>query len=214
MKQPLFRYLLLLVFAAGCTPSTYITGSWKNPAAAVKYKSVLIAALTSNTVIKSTLETDMAKALSGSVKTLKSIDEFPPGLSNTDTSKAALISMVRNKKADAILSISILSRETESRYMPGGNPYYPPGFIYYDDFWGYYDHWYPSVYGPGYYEENKVYYIETNLYDSSTQKLVWSAQSKTYSPDELQPFAREFAATIVARLKADGLIAATVQNDL
>ena len=203
------KALLIALFAAlfeCCAPSTSITGSWKNPKTSTTYENIMVAALTGNTVVRSTLETGMADALEKSAHVSKSIDEFPPGINNKDSSKATLMRKMKNKNADAVLTISILSRETESRYVRNTGPYAPAGYVYYNDFGIYYDHWYPSFYDEGYYVQDKVYFIETNLYDTHTQKLIWSAQSKTYSYDNLEPFAKGFASVIVAKLKEDGVL--------
>jgi hypothetical protein len=207
-----FLLILTAVCLQCCAPATYITGSWKSPAPVSPYKNIFIAALTENTIAKATLENSMSDAFGKQVITEKSIDEFPPGLSNNDTSHAVIIEKIKNKNADAILTISILGKETETRYVPGSRAYDPLGYPYYNDFWGYYDYWYPSFYNRGYYEQNKVYFIETNLYDTESKKLIWSAQSKTYSPDELQPFAKEFAEVIVEKLRSDKIIPQAVKE--
>lgn len=209
MKKNIIYLLLAFVLFECCAPTTYITGSWKSPASATQqYKNILVAALTDNTIAKATLENDMAEALGKNVAVIKSIDEFPPNISGSDSSKVSIMNKVKNKNIDAILTISILSKETESRYIPGRSPYDPLGYPYNVDFWGYYDYWYPH-FNQGYYTQNKVYYIETNLYDSKTEKLIWSAQSKTYDQDNLQAFSREFAGIIVAKMKADGVLPGT-----
>lgn len=56
------------------------------------------------------------------------------------------------------------------------------------------------------YTEGKVYFIETNLYDAETEKLIWSAQSESYDPSDLKDFAEDFADLIVGRLVGNGLI--------
>lgn len=206
MKIKVFITALIAVLFECCAPSTYITGSWKNPKAATTYGNIMVAALTGNTIAKSTLETGVADALGKNVTVTKSIDEFPPTINSKDSSKATLMRKMKNKNADAVLTISILSRETESRYVRSGGPYAPAGYGYYNDFGMYYDYWYPSFYNDGYYVHDKVYFIETNLYDTSTQKLIWSAQSKTYSYDNLGPFAKEFASVIVSKMKEDGVL--------
>jgi hypothetical protein len=210
MKTRSFFLLLTIVLFQCCAPSTYITGSWKSPATGQKtYKSILVAALTSNTIVKDKLENDIATSLSRSANVMKSINEFPPSISNSDTNKVKIMEAVQKKNVDAILTISLLSKETESRYIPDRNPYSPLGYNYYQSFWGYYSYWYPQFYGQqGYYNQDKVYYIETNLYDTSTEKLIWSAQSKTYSPDNLEAFSKEFAEVIVTKMKTDGVLSA------
>jgi hypothetical protein len=189
------------------TQSTYITGSWKSPEPPpAKYNSILIAALTNNTIVRERVENDIFTALGSSVTATKSITEIPPSISGTDTSKTAILQTVRKKKIDAILTVSLLSQETESRYMPDRNPYSPLGYGYNQDFWGYYNYWNPQFNNQNYYSQEKVYYIESNLYDSKTEKLMWSAQSKTYSPDNLESFSREFAILIAKKMREDGFL--------
>ena len=116
---------------------------------------------------------------------------------------------VKLNETNAILTVSILDKETESRYVPGSYSYDPyAGPAYYRTFWGYYSHMYPYVYRPGYYVTENTYFIETNLYDVATEVLIWSAQSETYDPANLARFARDFADVIVDELQKDGIIGA------
>jgi hypothetical protein len=207
MKKNALCILLIFILFDCCTPTTYITGSWKSTAVKPKqYSSILVAALTNNTIAKATLENAMATALGKNISVLKSIDEFPPDINGQDSSKATIMNMLKNKNVDGILTISIVSSETETRYVPGTIPYEPLGHLYNNDFWGYYSYWYPYFYTPGYYVQDKVYFIETNLYDAASEKLAWSAQSKTYNPDDLTSFSKEFATTIVGKMRTDGVL--------
>ncbi len=207
-KREIIYFSLIAVFFVSCGPSTVITGSWKNPELpSQKYNRILVAALTSNTIAKVTVENEMAAALGNSVNVLKSVSEMPPNIHNADSDKDTIMNRVKNKNIDAILTISLISKETESRYVPGANPYNPiAGYNYYDSFWSYYNYGYPYYYSPGYYIQEKIYFIETNLYDALTEKLIWSAQSRTYNPAGLEKFSKEFAAIIVAKMKKDGIL--------
>lgn len=198
----------IAVLFVSCGPSTVITASWKSPSVpSKKYSRILVAALTSNTIAKVTLENEVALALGNGVNVLKSISEFPPDIHNTDSDKEAIMKNVKNKNVDAILTISLINKETETRYIPGNYSYNPIiGYNYYDNFWGYYSYRYPHSYDPGYYVQDKIYFIETNLYDVKTEKLVWSAQSRTYNPAGLETFSKEFSNIIVAKMKKDGVL--------
>ncbi|MCE3259608.1 MAG: hypothetical protein K0S12_1249 [Bacteroidetes bacterium] len=190
----------------GCYPSTKITASWKNEKQVRSYKSIFIAALTKNTIIKSTVEKDLEFALNTySIATLKSLEEFPPNFMQDSIPKEEMMNTVKKKGSESILTISIQRKETESRYV--GGPYAPMGrFGYYGNFWGYYSHWYPYGYSDAYYTRDDVYYLETNLYDAKDEVLIWSAQSQTYSYDGLATFSKEFAKEITQRMKKDGII--------
>jgi hypothetical protein len=167
-----------------------------------------VAALSENTSAKSIVENDLAAKLQQEgVQVSKSIDLFPPRVSDSENDKEELMNRIRNDGVDAILTLSLIDEETETRYVPGGYGYAPyPRYPYYGRFWGYYDFWYPQLYQPGYYTEDKVYYIEANLYDTETENLIWSAQSETYNPSNLHSFSREFVDVITRRMKVDQVL--------
>ena len=211
---------IMIIFAAvlilGCeTTSTVVTGSWKSPRPSKPYQSIVVAALTSHAVAKSTIEDELAAALkSNGISAKKSIDEFPPNMTVSDSGKEMLMSKLKTTGADAILTVSLLKKETDSRYVPGTNPYDPYGnFGYYRRFWGYYSYWYPSVNEAGYYTTDRTYYMETNLYDAATEELVWSAQSETYNPIDLPNFAGEYANVIIAKMQKDGVLLSNTSSN-
>ncbi len=201
------KYLLLFIpFLFCCTPATKVTATWKNPSASKSYHSIFIATLSSNTVSRSTIETEMANAFAKKgLVTIKSIDEIPPTFKQDSTSKSALLEKIKSTGSEAILTISLLKKATESRYVSGG---YSPAshYGYYSSFGGYYSYAYPNAYSPGYYENEDVYYLETNLYDSQTEMLVWSAQSKTESYGSHLSLAKEYAAIMVDQMMRENII--------
>lgn len=209
MKK-IVSFLFLGTVLAACSASTEITGSWKNPAAATNNLSnILVTALSDNTPARQTVENDLAAALSqNGIKAEKSIDVLPPSFTKGDKpDKDVLLDKVRGTGVTAILTVALINKETENRYVPGNYGYEPiPRFGYYGRFWGYYTNWYPTLYSPGYYTEDKVYFIETNLYDANTEELLWSAQSETYNPNSLSTFSKEFAGVVIAKMKQDGVI--------
>lgn len=210
MKQILVITITALCFA-GCSPSTQITGSWKNTDSQLSgsLNTILVTALTGRTTARQAVENDIAAALEKKgYKTIKSMDVMPPTFTSSETpNREELLSKIDDTGADAILTVALIDEETETRYVPGSVSYAPfPRFGYYGTFWGYYNTWYPTLYDPGYYEEDKVYFIETNLYDAETEQLLWSAQSETYNPKSLPDFADEFADVVVTRLERDAVL--------
>jgi len=209
------RQLTIIIVAAvcvaACSPSTQITGSWKNSEARVDgdINTILVTALTARANARQAVENDIAAALTDKgYKTIKSIDVMPPTFTGDKTpDRSELLAKIKGTGADAILTVALIDKETETRYQPGSYGYAPiPRFGYYGTFWGYYTTWYPTLHDPGYYEEDKVYFIETNLYDVETEELLWSAQSKTYNPRSLPDFAKEFSRIVVSKLEQDRVL--------
>lgn len=192
-----------------CKPATEITGTWKNPRIpSATYEKITVAALTNNINAKATVENDLEAALAAQgISVTKSTDLFPPNFTEDHDDKEEMLSKFRDAGTDAILTISLIDKETENRYVPGTYGYDPLyRYNYYGAFWGYYSFWYPRIYSPGYYTTDKTYFIETNLYDVNTEELIWSAQSETYNPTDLASFSKEFAATIISEMREDNLL--------
>jgi hypothetical protein len=200
--------MLLLVF--GCSSSTEITGSWRNKNTPNEgINNILVTALTSKAAARQTVETDLANVLQkNGYKSMKSIDILPPSFTDgKEPDKEVILDKIKGNDIDAILTVALIDKETENRYVPGSTGYAPvPRFDYYGRFWGYYSTWYPTLYSPGYYTEDKVYFIETNLYDADTEELLWSAQSETYNPASLESFSKEFANVMVDQMATDGVL--------
>jgi hypothetical protein len=192
MKRLIFL-VLISGFLASCSTSTFITGTWKSPVPPAKnYHSIMVAALTSSTIDKSTIEANVASALAANdVKALKAIDEFPPNINGTDTSRRMILSRAREKGADAVLTIVLLRNATESHYVP-------------DYGWGW--GWWGWGYPYGYYERDRIYVVENNLYDAQTGRLIWTARTKTYNPGSIYYFSKDLGNVITNKLQDEGLI--------
>ena len=205
--------VLLSLFIAACASSTSITGSYKSPGVTqVAYKKVFISVLTDNVSAKQNVETAISQYLAGKgVATVKSTTVFPPDFhtSGNDKDKDVLLQKIRDNGCDGILTIALVNKETETRYVPGSTAYPVAGFGYYGTFGAYYAYGYNNFYSPGYYTNDKVYYVETNIYDVTTEKLVWSAQSKTYDPASLDSFIQDYEKAISQQVIKDGLILPT-----
>jgi hypothetical protein len=200
---------LLLLFAFSCrTSSTMITGTWEREGIEKDYNHILVASLSTNVNLKASMERAMEQSLrEKGVEASQSIDLIPPKFVDDEDQKRKIINAIRDDGVDAILTVSIIDKDTETRYTPGSAAYAPyPRHRFYGNFWGYYNHWYPRFYTPGYYSEDKIYFIETNLYDAETEDLIWSAQSQTYNPTDIESLSRDFVEEIVGRLAEDNII--------
>ncbi|PTX14608.1 hypothetical protein C8N40_11036 [Pontibacter mucosus] len=217
IKTTTWKYNFLLVFILlltlvlpGCAPSTQITGTWKNPEGGGQaYNKIMVVAITDNVRARQTVETDMqAQLQQRGIQGAKSIDMFPPTMSQKGGPDVnQILDKVREQQYDAILTVALLDEETETRYVPGSYGYTPiTRFGWYGRFRGYYTYWYPTIYDPGYYTEEKTYFLETNLYDVRTEQLQWSAQSASHSPSSLRKASVTLAELTVGRMAQDGLV--------
>jgi hypothetical protein len=105
--------------------------------------------------------------------------------------------MIRSSGASTILTVSLTSKRSKDLYARGGG-FYPYG--------GYYGFWGPSFWGPGYTIRESVYYIESNLYDLRTNKIIWSAQSETINPGSIENFVKSYPKVLVGQMVKDGVL--------
>jgi len=203
-----FGSAVLLAMANSCGTSTMVTGTWQKPAVTETYDNIMVTALVPTTSSRSAIERSMVANLrEEGADASQSIDVIPPRLIEEEDKKREIQNTIIRDGFDGVLTITLIDEDTETRYVRGSGMYRPyPYYGFYGNFWGYYDYWYPRFYEPGYYVENKVYYMETNLYDAQTEDLVWSAQSETYDPIDLESFAEGFSEEIVEELDEQGLI--------
>ncbi|HMT29022.1 MAG TPA: hypothetical protein PKD91_07070 [Bacteroidia bacterium] len=207
--------ILMFVIAAtifnSCSPATVITGSWKNKSfvQTKKYKTVFIAGIVQNLAARQALEDAFYKqATQRGYQATKSIDVFQKTYNSQNTpSQSELLEKIRAAGADVILTITLKSVQNQTRYVPGTESYNPvPMNGYYGNFYGYYGPVYNEVYTPGYYANDKVYFMECNIYDASTEELIWTAQSETTNPPKLDAAAREYANVVIYQMQKDGIL--------
>jgi hypothetical protein len=199
-----------MMFAVACAPSTRVTASWTNPQAAERdYNNVLVAVMVENVNVKRSVENMIVQELRDEgINATMSLDVFPPQFRDGLPDRDELMQLIRDNGYDAIVTVALVDTETETRYVPGSATYAPSRFFpYYGRFYGYYSHWYPRIYEPGYYRQDRTYFYETNLYDTQTEELVWSAQSESMDPARADRFSRQFAASIVDELTGDNIVA-------
>lgn len=210
MKIPnLIIGILILAMIGACAPSTKILGSWASPDKKEGgYNNIFVTAITENLLARQTIENDIDELLNEQgISAISSFELIPPGFIPNADNKEKLLSEIKAGGHDAILTMALLDQTTETRYVPGTTMYSPMGYGRgYGSFYGYYSYYSPYMYSPGYYDTDKKYYIEINLYDAETEKLVWSSQSETTNPSSLDSFAPYFAKTVVDQLIKDGMI--------
>lgn len=214
MKTIIRSFILSSLIAFGCSPATKITGSWtspdKNPSG---YSSIFVAAIVDNMQARQKVEDDFRRKLEklGLSATSGSSKIKPTFWEDKAMDKEAIMDIIKTNGYDAILTMTLLEKESEQRYVPGSVMYNPTiiygwGWPRRGNFGGYWAFHYPMMASPGYIVEDKEYTIEINLYDASTELLVWSAQSKTLNPSSLEEFSEEFSTVVIEKMLEDRII--------
>ena len=191
---------------AACGPAQRVTSSWKNPnyVPGKKYNKVFIAALVSKSNVRNSIENHMAaSAKARGFEVVKSIDVYAPTFTQTGApDKDAMINKIKELGCDLIFTVSLVNKESETRYVPGNNMYAPwPGYGY--GFRGYYGYMYPYAWDPGYYTTDKTYFMEGNLFTVQNEELIWSVQTESYNPESIDKFSQGLTEVMLERAQKD-----------
>lgn len=189
------------MFAMACSNSK-ITSSWKaKDVTPKKYNRVLVLGLIKDN--DRSLQEKMENHLVGDLQelgydALSSLKEYGPKAFDKMDEHAA-IEKLRASGVDAVITIVLLDKERERKYVPGHINYSPYGY-YYNNFWGYRSTLYSRIYEPGYFITNTNYFWESNLYDMGTQNLVYSVQTESFDPSNTAIMAHEYGKKIVKNM--------------
>ena len=112
-------------------------------------------------------------------------------LADEDKVRAAVV----KSGVEAIIVMRPMYDEQETRYVPGSYP------TYYNSFYGYYGWAYPVVYSPGYFKQDRLVGIETNIYDTADGKLVWSGMSETTNPKNTRKTMSTWCGTLFFKMQ-------------
>ena len=176
MRNHLGNLSLLLFIVLSftyCGSAQKITYSWKNPAYTSQqaFKKIFVAALVKNPHV--------------------SLDYFPPTFKDQEPgSRETMMEKIKSLQCDLIFTIALVEKQSEARYIPGNMGMYGPFPAYGLRFRGYYSYWYPYMYDPGYYVTDKTYLMEGNLFETSTESLIWSVQTETLNPPSIEKFSK------------------------
>ena len=105
---------------------------------------------------------------------------------------------------DAVLVTHVLGVEEKSIFHPPTIHTVP--YRYYDSFSGYYRTVYDYVHQPGYTTNHVEVRLETNLYDSASHSLLWSAQSRTLDPKSTEKLISELSTQVIKGLREAGFL--------
>ncbi len=204
MKK-LISFIFLLAVIASCGPSTKITASWADQdIKAVKFKHLAIVGIGNRAdyrkMIEETLETEL---LSEGINAIAALDFLPPNATKQNLTKEELLLFFKSNKIDGVLTVSLLSYDDTRRYVPG-TYYYTPGYdVPFNDYYG---QMYSYVYQPGYYAGSEQFFLETNIYEFPSGKMIWSAQTKTEMLYSLGDAADDYAMVVAKAIVDSGIL--------
>ena len=211
MTQRFCRFLLpiiLLSTLCACA-TTRLTGTWVNPAYQGKrFHRILVLGVCRNETYLRIFEDAMCRELKKrGVQAEPGYTLFPTG---KRPDKEAISKEIAGQGFDAMIISQVTGKRTEAMVQPGytyflGPPYYEPPY-YYGDWYGYYYRSYEIVHEPAYVSTYEVVTVQSNMYDTATNALVWSVTSETEITGKTEDLINSLVTTLIKGMAAKGLI--------
>ncbi len=204
------RMLLLgtAVMLASCA-NTKISQSWVEPDNKKSYNDILIIGIAESEQNRRAYESYFVEALrekgteaEASYKLIKSDQKID---------RKTVAKAIEGMEIDGVIITHMTAVDEETIYRPGMG-YSAVGYGAYGyggyggGMYGYYPHVNSYVHSPGYYTTHETYTLETNLYDVVTEELVWSARSRTFSPESVDEVIVDLTKLLIKDLEEKNLI--------
>lgn len=162
---------------------------------------MLIISFSGNEGIKKLMEDDLAKvAKQKSYAAFKSVDYLKSEqLPNKDSALKKAIQL----HCGTIFTAFLVQIRKVRRYVPENPGFYginvgqfaDTGFSFQS-----------LTYSPTYSKQDEIYLFESNLYDVTTKKLVWSAQTEIGDLRHFKTLSRKYARSMFRQMEIDGMI--------
>ncbi|MBU2651918.1 MAG: hypothetical protein KKA81_13395 [Bacteroidetes bacterium] len=203
MKNALISSVLIILLFS-CGPSTKITGSWNYESEPVHFKQIAIIGIGKNPDVRKTVEETFEDMLTAKgFNAIGGLEFLPPNASTETLTKEVLIEFLKLNKIDGVISISLLKKEDDRRYVQGVYYYVPQYDVPLTDYYGQMSNY---VYAPGYYAGSEHYFLECSLFNFPEGKMLWSAQTLTSPFGSLQTTIDEYAKVVVNDLIKSGIL--------
>jgi len=203
-KIRLFSVMLIIVacFLASCSTAsrstTVMTDTWKDKTYQGKPQKILVIMVAKFPDMRNLFEDRFVGELSNRGNNAFQSNSIIPFEQLRD--KELVKSKIKSSEADTVLISRLVDTKTIESYNPGmiyvvPDPYY--------DWWGYYAVVFADY---GYTGDVRVAYIETNVYDVKTEKLIWSGHSKTERTYGEQELITAFIQRMIKKMSSAGII--------
>ena len=187
--------------------NTKISQSWVEPDNKKSYNDILIIGIGESEQNRRAYESYFVEALrekgteaEASYKLIKSDQKIE---------RNTVVKAIEGMEIDGVIITHMTAVDEETIYRPGMG-YSAVGYGGYGGYgggmYGYYPHVNSYVHSPGYYTTHETYTLETNLYDVVTEELVWSARSRTFSPESVDEVIVDLTKLLIKDLEEKNLI--------
>jgi hypothetical protein len=197
------------VFLLSSCTNTKISQSWVEPDNKKSYNDLLIIGIAESEQNRRAYESYFVEEL-GKLK-IESVASYKLIKSDQTIDRDTILKAIEGLDIDGVIITHLVAVDEETVYRPGSygyggmyGGYYGAG--YYGSMYSYYPHVNSYVHDPGYYSTHETYTIETTLYDVKSEELVWTARTRTFSPESVDEVIVDLTKLLISDMEEKNLI--------
>ncbi len=209
----IIRTVFVLLIVTSCGSAMKYTWT-KEGYSGKHFDKILVIGATKNLASRSAFENNVVKLLAEKgITAQNSLQAIPPIQDITQISEEKIVDAVKAGNYDGVIVATLIDVNTQE-VRESGTPMYGPmygGRGYYGYGYGRYIYsGYNYMYTPDYYRQQKIYVVESRLFDakaeSAEKALIWSGQSNITDPSSFESGASSYAKTVVKSLLKSKMI--------
>jgi len=208
-KSMLLSSVLVVLFSLTACTSTTLTSVWRDPAYASYIESIMVVAVTEKTRDRLIFESEFVEEFKKvGVTAVASADVTS---TEEEIDENDILAEARQQGVTTILVTHLIGVDEKSVYHPpktyaAPRPAYVSPRPYSGRFHTYYPRVYDYVHEPGYYTQHKSVNLESNLYETGTEKLIWSVTSETLDPQSVNKVIESLSTVVIKNLRKNKLL--------
>lgn len=180
----------LLCVAEGCSTTTQLTTSWKEPSAGpLNFKKVVVVVLNSTPGQRRAQEDELV----AQIKKTSAVASYTLVTDEELKDHEKVKTKIRQGGFDGAIVVRLLDSTKETTYVPGSRSYWHDGSSY-------------ALYQPDYTVTDTTIQAEVSLYTVPEGKLLWVGNSSTVNPATARDLAMQVAQAAAVELRNQGLI--------
>lgn len=169
----------------------------------------MVIGMTDNLTARKIFEEKFKSALvQRNINAVESENIIDPSFTGSKKSEAQIDDMVAGLSKDgfdAVIITAVKGVDEQESYSPG---HYQLG-LRWSRFGRYYYRYQDVYYTPGYYDQYKIYHVETSIYNlkgETDKALVWVGSFNIVNPQDISTTVSDYVSRTIAQLEKEGLI--------
>lgn len=208
MKKSIVLAILVLPFLS-CSSTRFID-SWKSEEIGnFSPDKLLVVGMTENLtarrIFEENLKLEFQERGINAYESSGVLDQSFTETRRTEEEIEAMGTDLLAKGFDAVIITAVIGVDEKTNYRPG---YYDVGYHWYR-FGRYYYRYQDIYYNPGYYDDYRVYHVETSIYnlrEEAAKSLVWVGTFDIVDPHGIRGTVESYVGRIVKQLESEQLI--------